>query len=53
MEAVKTNIEGANNVVRSAVEHKVSRVVALSTDKAVAPVNSMGMSKALMEKAIS
>ena len=53
MEAVKTNIEGANNVVRSAVEHKVSRVVALSTDKAVAPVNSMGMSKALMEKVIS
>ena len=53
MEAVKTNVEGANNVVRSAVDHEVLKVVALSTDKAVAPVNAMGMSKALMEKVVS
>ncbi len=50
MEAVKTNILGAYNVVSAAIEHKVQKVVALSTDKAVYPINAMGMSKALMEK---
>ncbi len=50
MEAIKTNIIGANNLFRSAIENKVSKVIALSTDKAAYPVNSMGMTKALMEK---
>lgn len=50
MEAVKTNIEGTNNVLDSAVEHRVKNVVVLSTDKAAYPINAMGMSKALMEK---
>lgn len=50
IEAVKTNVLGAYNVVSSAIEHKVHKVVALSTDKAVYPINAMGMSKALMEK---
>lgn len=50
MEAVKTNILGAENVIQSATRHGVSRCVVLSTDKAVYPVNAMGMSKALMEK---
>lgn len=49
-EAVKTNILGAANVLSSSIEHKVKRVVILSTDKAVYPINAMGMSKALMEK---
>lgn len=50
LEAVKTNILGSENVIRSAAAHGVKRVVCLSTDKAVLPVNAMGMSKALMEK---
>lgn len=50
IEAVKTNILGSENVIRSASTHGVKRVVCLSTDKAVLPVNAMGMSKALMEK---
>lgn len=50
MEAVKTNIIGAHNVLEEAITHKVKRVVILSTDKAVYPINAMGMSKALMEK---
>jgi UDP-glucose 4-epimerase len=50
MEAIRTNVYGAENVMRAAVEHKVSRCVVLSTDKAVYPINAMGMSKALMEK---
>lgn len=50
MEAIKTNVLGAENVLRAAVEHEVSRCVLLSTDKAVYPVNAMGLSKALMEK---
>lgn len=50
MEAVKTNIEGTNNVLESAIEHGVKNVVVLSTDKAAYPINAMGMSKALMEK---
>lgn len=50
MEAVRTNIEGTNNVLISAIEHGVKNVVVLSTDKAAYPINAMGMSKALMEK---
>ncbi|HKH27986.1 MAG TPA: polysaccharide biosynthesis protein [Sphingomicrobium sp.] len=50
MEAVRTNILGANNVVNAAVEHGVERMIVLSTDKAVYPINAMGLSKALMEK---
>lgn len=50
MEAVRTNIIGAENVIRAAIEHKVNRCVVLSTDKAVYPINAMGMSKAMMEK---
>jgi len=49
-EAVKTNIFGAYNVVKAAVARKVKNVVAISTDKAVKPVNAMGMTKALQEK---
>lgn len=50
MEAVRTNIIGSENVVRSAVMHGIRSVVCLSTDKAVQPINVMGMSKAMMEK---
>ncbi len=50
MEAVRTNIIGSENVLRSAVAAGVRSVVCLSTDKAVFPVNAMGMSKAMMEK---
>lgn len=50
IEAVKTNILGSQNVIDSAVEAGVKSVVCLSTDKAVMPVNAMGMSKAMMEK---
>ena len=50
IEAVRTNILGAENVMRAAVEHEVERCVVLSTDKAVYPINAMGMSKAMMEK---
>jgi UDP-N-acetylglucosamine 4,6-dehydratase/5-epimerase len=50
MEAVKTNVIGADNVLEAAIQKKVKRVVVLSTDKAVYPINAMGMSKALMEK---
>jgi len=50
LEAVKTNILGASNVIHAGVKHKVKRIVILSTDKAVYPINAMGMSKALMEK---
>ena len=50
LEAVKTNILGSNNVMESAIKNKVKRVVVLTTDKAVYPINAMGMSKALMEK---
>lgn len=50
MQAVQTNILGSCNVVESAVAHGVRRVVMLSTDKAVYPINTMGMSKAIMEK---
>jgi UDP-glucose 4-epimerase len=50
LEAVKTNILGTENVLNAAVQANVRRVVCLSTDKAVYPINAMGMSKALMEK---
>jgi UDP-N-acetylglucosamine 4,6-dehydratase len=50
MEAVKTNVIGTDNVVSAAIAHNVSRVICLSTDKAVYPINAMGTSKALMEK---
>ena len=50
LEAVKTNILGAENVMNAAIANNVERVVVLSTDKAVYPINAMGMSKALMEK---
>ena len=50
LEAIKTNVYGAENVMKSASQHRVKRVVLLSTDKAVYPINAMGLSKALMEK---
>ncbi|WP_231458830.1 MULTISPECIES: polysaccharide biosynthesis protein [unclassified Pedobacter] len=50
MQAVQTNILGAENVLEAAAKNKVQRVVVLSTDKAVYPINSMGISKAMMEK---
>lgn len=50
MEAVQTNILGAENVMRSATSHKVKCCVVLSTDKAVYPINAMGLSKSMMEK---
>ncbi len=50
LEAVKTNILGTENVLDASIKHKVKKVIVLSTDKAVYPVNAMGMSKALMEK---
>lgn len=50
MEAVRTNVLGAENVMRAAIANTVSRCVVLSTDKAVYPINAMGISKAMMEK---
>lgn len=50
IEAVKTNILGAHNVITSAIIHQVKTLVILSTDKAVYPINAMGLSKAMMEK---
>lgn len=50
MEATRTNVEGTENVLLSAIEHRVKNVVVLSTDKAAYPINAMGISKALMEK---
>ena len=50
MEAVKTNIIGTENVVEAAIQCAVRRVICLSTDKAVYPINAMGISKAMMEK---
>ena len=52
LEAVKTNILGTENVLDAAINLGVQRVVCLSTDKAVYPINAMGMSKALMEKVV-
>lgn len=50
MEAVRTNVLGAENMMNAAVANGVERVVVLSTDKAVYPINAMGLSKAMMEK---
>ncbi|GGK46877.1 UDP-glucose 4-epimerase [Pseudomonas koreensis] len=50
MEAVKTNVLGTDNVLEAAIQNNVKRVVCLSTDKAVYPINAMGISKAMMEK---
>ena len=50
MEAVRTNVLGAENVMRAAIANGVKRCVVLSTDKAVYPINAMGISKAMMEK---
>lgn len=50
MEAVRTNVLGAENVMRAAIANSVQRCVVLSTDKAVYPINAMGISKAMMEK---
>jgi UDP-N-acetylglucosamine 4,6-dehydratase/5-epimerase len=50
MQAVMTNVTGSDNVIKAAIANDVERVVCLSTDKAVYPVNAMGISKALMEK---
>ena len=50
MEAVRTNVNGSENVLRTAVAHEVKSLVCLATDKAVFPINAMGISKAMMEK---
>ncbi len=50
MQAVMTNIIGSDNVIRAAIRNNVKRVVCLSTDKAVYPINAMGMTKSMMEK---
>ena len=52
MEAVRTNIEGTDNLLHAAIEEGVKRVVCLSTDKAAYPINAMGISKAMMERVI-
>ena len=52
LEAVKTNVLGTENVLQSAIESEVKNAVFLSTDKAVYPINAMGISKALMEKTV-
>ncbi|MAC13200.1 MAG: UDP-glucose 4-epimerase [Alcanivorax sp.] len=53
MEAVKTNVHGTENVLNAAIANNVERVVVLSTDKAVYPINAMGMSKAMAEKLVA
>ena len=50
MEAVRTNVLGTENVLNAAIQKQVKRVIVLSTDKAVYPINAMGISKAMMEK---
>lgn len=50
VQAIQTNVLGSENVLEAAIQNKVSRTVVLSTDKAVYPINTMGMTKALMEK---
>lgn len=52
MEAVRTNVEGTDNLLTAAIDAKVKRIVCLSTDKAAYPINAMGISKAMMEKVI-
>ncbi|MBO4440890.1 polysaccharide biosynthesis protein [bacterium] len=53
MQAVKTNVEGTDNVLHAAIDAGVKRVVCLSTDKAAYPINAMGVSKAMMEHVIT
>lgn len=53
MQAVKTNIEGTDNMLHAAIEARVKKVVCLSTDKAAYPINAMGISKAMMEHVIT
>jgi UDP-glucose 4-epimerase len=53
MEAVRTNVNGTENVLKAAIANGVEKVICLSTDKAVYPINAMGMSKAMMEKVAS
>ena len=53
MEAIKTNIIGAENVIKATLENKIQNAVFLSTDKAVYPINAMGLSKAMMEKLVA
>jgi UDP-N-acetylglucosamine 4,6-dehydratase len=50
MQAVKTNVEGTQNVIKAAGENNVKKIICLSTDKAAYPINAMGISKAMMEK---
>jgi UDP-N-acetylglucosamine 4,6-dehydratase len=50
LEAIRTNVFGAENVINAAIENKVKKIIVLSTDKAVYPINAMGLSKAMMEK---
>ena len=52
LEAVKTNVLGTDNVLTSAINHGVEKIICLSTDKAAYPINAMGTSKAMMEKII-
>ena len=52
MQAVQTNIIGTENVLNSAIKYKIKKVIVLSTDKAVYPINAMGISKAMMEKIV-
>mgnify|MGYP001028961327 CR=1 FL=1 len=53
MEAVRTNIEGTDNMLHAAIENNVKRVICLSTDKAAYPINAMGISKAMMEHVVN
>jgi UDP-N-acetylglucosamine 4,6-dehydratase len=53
MQAVKTNVHGTDNVIHAAIQNKVRKVICLSTDKAVYPINVMGMTKAIMEKVVA
>ncbi|MBS0028833.1 polysaccharide biosynthesis protein [Chitinophaga sp. 22321] len=50
MEAVRTNVQGTENVLEAAIKNKVNKIICLGTDKAVYPINAMGISKAMMEK---
>ena len=52
MEAVRTNIIGTENLLNAALHNNVEKVICLSTDKAVYPINAMGVSKSLMEKVL-
>jgi UDP-glucose 4-epimerase len=52
LEATKTNLFGAQNIIECSIENNVKKVIFLSTDKAVEPINAMGLSKALMEKLV-